>query len=100
VLQIATVQLREAQPASRCATSLRGLGAGPTIIAANADETIPMLNVRDECDLPDDDGYDLFTRETEFERYRRSPIHLKTANEWYPAVAERKSRSLRTKEFV
>ena len=27
-----------------------------------------MLNVRDECDLPEDDGYDLFTRETEVER--------------------------------
>lgn len=26
-----------------------------------------MLNVRDECDLPEDDGYDLFTRETEVE---------------------------------
>jgi hypothetical protein len=24
-----------------------------------------MLNVQDECDLPEDDGYDLFTRETE-----------------------------------
>ena len=30
-----------------------------------------MLNVRDECDLPEDDGYDLFTRETEVERYRK-----------------------------
>jgi hypothetical protein len=30
-----------------------------------------MLNVRDECDLPEDDGYDLFTRETEVERRRR-----------------------------
>ena len=29
-----------------------------------------MLNVQDECDLPEDDGYDLFTRETEVERYR------------------------------
>jgi hypothetical protein len=29
-----------------------------------------MLNVRDECDLPEDDGYDLFTRETEVERRR------------------------------
>ncbi len=28
-----------------------------------------MLNVRDECDLPEDDGYDLFTRETEVERH-------------------------------
>jgi len=27
-----------------------------------------MLNVQDECDLPEDDGYDLFTRETEVER--------------------------------
>jgi hypothetical protein len=32
-----------------------------------------MLNVRDECDLPDDDGYDLFTRETEFERHAKHP---------------------------
>jgi hypothetical protein len=53
---------------SRCAASLRAVGARPTIIASNADEMIPMLNVRDECDLPDDDGYDLFTLETEFER--------------------------------
>ncbi|HZL68680.1 MAG TPA: hypothetical protein VFC29_15270 [Candidatus Limnocylindrales bacterium] len=30
-----------------------------------------MLNVRDECDLPEDDGYDLFTRETEVERRRK-----------------------------
>ncbi|MGA3054196.1 MAG: hypothetical protein ABSD63_08315 [Candidatus Korobacteraceae bacterium] len=29
-----------------------------------------MLNVQDECDLPEDDGYDLFTRETEVERRR------------------------------
>jgi hypothetical protein len=29
-----------------------------------------MLNVRDECDLPEDDGYDLFTRETDVERRR------------------------------
>lgn len=29
-----------------------------------------VLNVRDECDLPEDDGYDLFTRETEVERHR------------------------------
>jgi hypothetical protein len=29
------------------------------------------LNVRDECDLPEDDGYDLFTRETEVERRRK-----------------------------
>jgi hypothetical protein len=31
----------------------------------------PMMNVRDECDLPEDDGYDLFTRETEVERRRK-----------------------------
>ena len=30
-----------------------------------------MLNVRDECDLPEDDGYDFFTRETEVERRRK-----------------------------
>jgi hypothetical protein len=27
-----------------------------------------MMNVGDECDLPEDDGYDFFTRETEVER--------------------------------
>jgi hypothetical protein len=96
VLQIAPVQLREAQPKSRCAASLRALGAKPTIVAGNIDESIAMLNVRDECDLPDDDGYDLFTRETEFERLRQSPTHSNTANGWYRAVAERKSRSLRS----
>jgi hypothetical protein len=35
-----------------------------------------MLNVRDECDLPDDDGYDLFTRETEVERRGRDELPL------------------------
>jgi hypothetical protein len=74
MLQIATVQLREGQPTSRCAASLRGVRARPSIVAANANETITMLNVRDECDLPDDDGYDLFTRETEFERLRRPTL--------------------------
>ncbi len=33
-----------------------------------------MLNVRDECDLPDDDGYDLFTREVEVARHGRDEV--------------------------
>jgi hypothetical protein len=37
-----------------------------------------MLNVRDECDLPEDDGYDLFTRETEVERRRKSDARPKS----------------------
>ncbi|MGA3315991.1 MAG: hypothetical protein ABSC64_06075 [Candidatus Korobacteraceae bacterium] len=37
-----------------------------------------MLNVRDECDLPEDDGYDLFTRETEVERHRWDELHCGT----------------------
>ncbi len=37
-----------------------------------------MLNVRDECDLPEDDGYDLFTRETEVERRRSDEPKLGT----------------------
>jgi hypothetical protein len=35
-----------------------------------------MLNVRDECDLPEDDGYDLFTRETEVERRRGDELRF------------------------
>ena len=38
-----------------------------------------MLNVRDECDLPEDDGYDLFTRETEFERHRKEHPQSRTS---------------------
>jgi hypothetical protein len=37
-----------------------------------------MLNVRDECDLPEDDGYDLFTRETEVERRRGDELPCET----------------------
>ena len=37
-----------------------------------------MLNVRDECDLPEDDGYDLFTRETEVERRRNDEPRFAT----------------------
>jgi hypothetical protein len=42
-----------------------------------------MLNVRDECDLPEDDGYDLFTRETEVERRREneSPFGTRRATD-------------------
>ena len=35
-----------------------------------------MLNVQDECDLPEDDGYDLFTRETEVERRRCNELRF------------------------
>ncbi len=35
-----------------------------------------MLNVRDECDLPDDDGYDLFTREVEVARHDGDELPL------------------------
>ena len=35
-----------------------------------------MLNVQDECDLPEDDGYDLFTRETEVERRRWNELRF------------------------
>jgi len=46
------------------------------------------LNVQDECDLPEDDGYDLFTRETErrdwselqFSARRRTSEHREWAN--------------------
>ena len=38
-----------------------------------------MLNVRDECDLPEDDGYDLFTRETEVERRRWNELRFETS---------------------
>ncbi len=37
-----------------------------------------MLNVRDECDLPEDDGYDLFTRETEIVRRRKVEAQFPT----------------------
>ena len=37
-----------------------------------------MLNVQDECDLPEDDGYDLFTRETEVERRRWNELRFGT----------------------
>jgi len=37
-----------------------------------------MLNVQDECDLPEDDGYDLFTRETEVERRRWDELRFGT----------------------
>jgi hypothetical protein len=37
-----------------------------------------MLNVQDECDLPEDDGYDLFTRETEVERRRWNELGFGT----------------------
>jgi hypothetical protein len=37
-----------------------------------------MLNVQDECDLPEDDGYDLFTRETEVERRRWNELGFRT----------------------
>ncbi len=51
-----------------CATSLRIAGRKPTISVESSARITSMLNVRDECDLPDDDGYDLFTRETEVAR--------------------------------
>ncbi|MFI5117314.1 MAG: hypothetical protein ACHP8B_11530 [Terriglobales bacterium] len=38
-----------------------------------------MLNVQDECDLPEDDGYDLFTRETEVERRRWDELRFGTS---------------------
>jgi hypothetical protein len=38
-----------------------------------------MLNVQDECDLPEDDGYDLFTRETEIERRRWNELGFGTS---------------------
>jgi hypothetical protein len=44
-----------------------------------------MLNVRDECDLPEDDGYDLFTRETEVERRRRDKAHFGARRNRCPA---------------
>ena len=37
----------------------------PTIDSVGCAKRTAMLNVQDECDLPEDDGYDLFTRETE-----------------------------------
>ena len=49
-----------------------------------------MLNVRDECDLPEDDGYDLFTRETEVERRRADHIPLPGAE---AVLAGRRSRA-------
>ena len=39
------------------------------MLATSAEETF-MWYVCDECDLPEDDRYDLFTHQTEFERYR------------------------------
>ena len=44
-----------------------------------------MLNVQDECDLPEDDGYDLFTRETEVERRRRDEARLGARQNRCPA---------------
>ena len=55
--------------------ALRSLRFAPRraiIVIADAARVTAMLNVRDECDLPEDDRYDLFTRETEVERHRQA----------------------------
>jgi len=78
VLQITTVQLREGQPPLTCAASLRVAAQEADHSSSNCREMTVMLNVRDECDLPEDDGYDLFTRETEFERRRQDEPQYRT----------------------
>ena len=62
-----------------------------------------MLNVRDECDLPEDDGYDLFTRETEVERRRRDKAHFGARRNRCPAfggVVDFGFTSLRCSRFA